>query len=75
MMAPVKCAQLLAKHIAPEIPVYVLAPIARDSLELRTVKAMAAGMVRAIRNVQPRGPYRIAGWHAAGILAYEIAMQ
>lgn len=65
-------AQSLAEHIAPGIPVYALPP---GSLQLRTVEAMAAGMIRTMRNVQPVGPYRIAGWGAGGILAYEIAVQ
>jgi thioesterase domain-containing protein len=32
-------------------------------------------MVQMIRAVQPVGPYRVAGWSAGGILAYEIAIQ
>jgi thioesterase domain-containing protein len=32
-------------------------------------------MVGMIRDVQPVGPYRLAGWCVAGLLAYEIAQQ
>jgi arthrofactin-type cyclic lipopeptide synthetase C len=36
---------------------------------------MAARLVRMIREVQPVGPYRLAGWSFGGVLAYEIAVQ
>jgi len=36
---------------------------------------MATRLVRMIREVQPTGPYRMAGWSLGGILAYEIAAQ
>jgi thioesterase domain-containing protein len=32
-------------------------------------------MVRMIRRIRPRGPYRIAGWSFGGLIAYEIAVQ
>jgi amino acid adenylation domain-containing protein len=68
-------AQVLHPHLDPEIPVYVL-PAAPDSEPpLRTVQAMATRMVRMIREVQPEGPYRVAGWSFGGLLAYEIAAQ
>jgi len=31
--------------------------------------------VRVIRSVQPHGPYRLAGWSAGGLIAYEMARQ
>jgi thioesterase domain-containing protein len=40
---------------------------------LQTVEALAMRMVRMIRAIRPRGPYRIAGWSFGGLLAYEIA--
>jgi len=43
--------------------------------QFRTVEGMAASMVRMIRDVQPVGPYRIAGWSFGGTIAYEIASQ
>ena len=42
---------------------------------LETVEAMAAQYVEAIRSVQPRGPYRLAGYSAGGVIAYEMAQQ
>jgi thioesterase domain-containing protein len=41
----------------------------------RTIQGIAANVVRAIRRVQPRGPYRLAGWLSGGIVAYETAAQ
>ena len=42
---------------------------------LATVEAMAAQYVEAIRSVQPQGPYRLAGYSAGGVIAYEMAQQ
>jgi thioesterase domain-containing protein len=40
-----------------------------------SLEALAAEHVKAIRAVQPRGPYRFVGWSFGGILAHEIAGQ
>jgi amino acid adenylation domain-containing protein len=66
---------LLAEHIDPDIPVYGLPAVPLGEKQLETVEALAARHIRAIRAVQPKGPYRIAGWSLGGILAYEIAAQ
>lgn len=42
---------------------------------LTTVEAMASQYVEAIRSVQPQGPYRLAGYSAGGVIAYEMAQQ
>lgn len=42
---------------------------------LATVEAMAAQYVEAIRTVDPHGPYRLAGYSAGGVIAYEMAQQ
>jgi thioesterase domain-containing protein len=42
---------------------------------LDTIEAIAAECVRAIRKARPHGPYALAGWCAAGVLALEIARQ
>jgi thioesterase domain-containing protein len=39
------------------------------------VEGMATRLVRMIREVQPAGPYRVAGWSFGGVLAYEVALQ
>jgi len=38
-----------------------------------SVEVMAADYVRAIREVQPRGPYLIGGWSLGGTVAFEMA--
>ena len=42
---------------------------------LASVEAMAAQYVEAIRTVEPLGPYRLAGYSAGGVIAFEIAQQ
>jgi amino acid adenylation domain-containing protein len=67
-------AQVLHPHVGGDIPVYALpAPLA--DAPLRTVEGMATRLVRMIREVQPSGPYRVAGWSFGGVLAYEVASQ
>ncbi|HEU4561408.1 MAG TPA: non-ribosomal peptide synthase/polyketide synthase [Longimicrobium sp.] len=68
-------AQVLHPHIDVEIPVYALPAPAPAEPPLRTVEGMAARLVRMIREVQPSGPYRLAGWSFGGVLAYEVAAQ
>lgn len=40
-----------------------------------TIEAMAHGYVHALRQVQPRGPYRLCGFSSGGVLAWEAACQ
>ncbi|HEX2081189.1 MAG TPA: amino acid adenylation domain-containing protein, partial [Longimicrobium sp.] len=67
-------AQVLHPHIDGDIPVYAL-PAPPADAPLRTVEGMATRLVRRIREVQPSGPYRLAGWSFGGVLAYETASQ
>jgi amino acid adenylation domain-containing protein len=67
----------LARHLAPERPVYGLQArglYGRD-LPHSTVAEMAAHYVKEMRSLQPRGPYLVGGWCFGGIVAYEIAQQ
>lgn len=55
-------------------------PAQAIALDLRapsglSVEALAAQAIDAIRQAQPRGPYRLAGWSFGGVLAFEIARQ
>ncbi|HEX6371263.1 MAG TPA: thioesterase domain-containing protein, partial [Longimicrobium sp.] len=68
-------AQVLHPHVGGQVPVYALpAPPSSDAAP-RTVEEMGARLVGMIREVQPAGPYRVAGWSFGGVLAYEIASQ
>ena len=67
----------LAPHLTPERPLHALAAIgfADGEVPLADVAAMASVHVRAMRGVQPLGPYHVVGWSAGGTIAYEIAAQ
>jgi syringomycin synthetase protein SyrE len=67
----------LAPHLPGAHPVYALAArgFAEGETPLRSVEAMAASYLRAMRSVQPHGPYHLMGWSAGGMIAYEIAAQ
>jgi non-ribosomal peptide synthetase len=46
-----------------------------DGKEFLSVGNMASSYVDAIRRVQPNGPYRLFGWSAGGLIAYEVGRQ
>ncbi|WP_273826404.1 condensation domain-containing protein, partial [Pseudomonas asplenii] len=73
----VQYARDLAPTLDPQVPVYGLAAsgLVAGETPLFEVPAMAARYLAAIRQVQPQGPYRIAGWSAGGLIAYEMARQ
>lgn len=50
-------------------------PVVFDSDETWRVEQIAKACVRTIREVQPYGPYHLAGWGEAGLVAYETAYQ
>jgi myxalamid-type polyketide synthase MxaB len=41
----------------------------------RSMEAMVGDYLRAIRQLEPAGPYHLVGWSTGGIYAYEIAHQ
>ncbi len=65
----------LTPYIDPDIPIYGLPAQRAEEAPIKTVEGMAIRMLRMIREVQPVGPYRLAGWSFGGVLAYEIAVQ
>lgn len=67
----------LARHLDVDVPVYGLDARGHDPAEVlpASIEAMAADYVRHIRQICPRGPYRIAGWCFGGTVAYEMACQ
>jgi amino acid adenylation domain-containing protein len=70
-------AQQLARWLDPQWPLYALAASGFEAGEqpLQSVPAMAELYIRGMRQVQPQGPYRVAGWSAGGTIAIEIARQ
>jgi amino acid adenylation domain-containing protein len=67
----------LALQLGPDQPVYGLQSIgiAGEASPLIKIEDMAEHYLAAIRQVQPEGPYRLAGWSFGGKLALEMAQQ
>ncbi len=73
----VLCYLQLACQLGSDQPFYALQAPGVDGirLPLGSVAAMAEEYVAAIRIVQPKGPYHVAGWSAGGVIAFEVAQQ
>ena len=67
----------LAFYLGEEQPVFGLLPRGLDGREpfISRLEDLATYYVEAIRSVQPRGPYRLAGYSFGGIVAFEVARQ
>jgi amino acid adenylation domain-containing protein/non-ribosomal peptide synthase protein (TIGR01720 family) len=65
----------LAPFINADIPIYGLQAtgFAPGEEPLTTIEEMAELYVDNIRELQPHGPYRVAGWSSGGTIAYEMA--
>jgi thioesterase domain-containing protein/acyl carrier protein len=63
----------LVRHLGTAQPFYGLQDTGDDLS--RPIPVMAAEYVRAVRAVQPRGPYHLAGWSFGGFVALEMAAQ
>jgi amino acid adenylation domain-containing protein len=73
----VLCYRELCKELGSDRPVYGLQAPGIDGVRppLDSVEAMATEYLRAIRGVQPRGPYLLGGWSFGAAVAYEMACQ
>ena len=76
--------QELADQFAPEVPVFgIFVPgdenlydsATNDAVSSLSVERMARDYVKAVRDRQPHGPYRLVGVSFGGVLAYEAAQQ
>lgn len=67
----------LAEHLNPGYAVYGIRALGLHSgeLPLQSIPAMVTRYLEAIRQVQPAGPYRLAGWSLGGIIALAIATE
>ena len=63
----------LPDAIGSEYPFYGLREL--DGEKTTTPELRAAAYVKAIRSIQPRGPYYLGGWCAAGPLTIEVGRQ
>ena len=69
----------LAKALGSEQPMYVLDMYVFEEITLpratMTLADVAARMIADIRQVQPEGPYQLAGYSLGGNIVYEMAQQ
>ena len=65
----------LSPYLSADLPLYGLPAAPPEDLRFPTIEDLASRMVKMIREVQPEGPYRVAGWCTGGVLAYAIANQ
>jgi thioesterase domain-containing protein/acyl carrier protein len=67
----------LARNLDPEQPLYGIQAQGLDGRVApnRTVEAMAAHYIQAIRRFQVHGPYFLGGYSFGGLVAWEIAQQ
>ncbi|WP_394823558.1 amino acid adenylation domain-containing protein [Pendulispora albinea] len=67
--------QSLARALGDEQPFYGLQAAGIDGGErpCTTVEDMVQRYLEAIRNIQPKGPYRLGGWSFGGVVAREMA--
>ena len=73
----VLCYSDLAQALGPDQPCYVLQAIGLDGVRepLDCVEDMAAEYIQEIRDIQPTGPYCLAGFSIGGTIAFEMARQ
>jgi myxalamid-type polyketide synthase MxaB len=71
----IRCYADLVQLLGEEQPVYAFRPrgIDQDLPPHLTMDEMIADYVAAARELQPAGPYHIAGWSAGGIVAHALA--
>ncbi|CAI8787994.1 amino acid adenylation domain-containing protein [Kosakonia quasisacchari] len=67
----------LATMLRVDRPVYALSALGLHTTgnPPTSLEALAACHIKAIRRVQPHGPYHLAGWSLGGVISYEIALQ
>ena len=64
----------LAQLVTAEVPIYgIQASGLAGGVVHDSVEEMGRSYLSAIKEIQPRGPYRIAGYSAGGLVAYEMA--
>lgn len=71
------CYMELARHLDADQPFYGLQSQGVDggSPPRADVETMATQYVKALRAIQPSGPYLLGGWSMGGVVAFEMAQQ
>lgn len=67
----------LAMELGPDQPVYAVQMLEEDiaAMGSASFEELTDFYVRLIREMQPEGPYRLAGWCVSGWIAYGVARQ
>ena len=71
----VMCYLPLARRMYPDRPVYGLRAFDYEELFDANLESMAARQLAVMREIQPEGPYYLAGWSFGALLAYEMGQQ
>jgi len=66
----------LSQGLGADQPFYAVEPYTFQNMPVPpSLEEIAAVHIKAIREVQPRGPYLLGGWCNGALMAYEIARQ
>ncbi|MFC4057035.1 amino acid adenylation domain-containing protein, partial [Planomonospora corallina] len=67
----------LLRHLGPDQPVYAFQAraLTEPGHTSPSIEAAALDYLERIREVQPRGPYRLAGWSMGGLIAHAMAVE
>ncbi|MEH2138367.1 alpha/beta fold hydrolase [Nostoc sp.] len=71
------CYYELSLHLGSDQPFYGLQAVGLngESQSYTRIEDMAAKYIKALRDIQPNGPYFLGGWSMGGIVAFEMATQ
>lgn len=68
------CYQELSQHLSQTQALYGLQQV-EEAKKAESIEHLAKIYLKAIKNVQSKGPYFLAGWSMGGMIAHEIAYQ
>ncbi len=73
----VLCYNTLVQNWGQDRPFYAIqaSGLEDDQKPKETITEMAKEYIKAMRNIQPKGPYIIGGWSFGGLIAVEMAYQ
>jgi len=73
----VLCYVPLAYHLGDDQPCYGLQACGWDDdrRPRESIEEMAESYLAALQEVQPRGPYHLAGWSFGGLVVFEMAQR
>lgn len=71
----IRCYAELVEQLDEDQPVYAFRPrgVDQDLPPHLSLTEMMADYLTALRGVQPRGPYHLAGWSTGGVFAFALA--